>query len=93
MSMKALSSLAAYEAAKPGRKLMLWISPGWPSLQDVASSVTVQDQQRIFHSIVALSTQLREDHIALYNIETRGLPGKCVPVARLRAVPEGSQVA
>ena len=75
MSMQALSSLAGYEAAKPGRKLMLWISPGWPLLQNVATDVTVQDQQHIFHSIVTLSTQLREDHIALYNIETRGLAG------------------
>jgi VWFA-related protein len=30
MSMKALGSLAGYEAVKPGRKLFLWISPGWP---------------------------------------------------------------
>jgi VWFA-related protein len=75
MSMQALSSLAAYQAAKPGRKLILWISPGWPLLQAEGSEITTQDQQHIFHSIVATSTQLREDHITLYNIETRGLAG------------------
>ncbi len=75
MSMKALDSLAGYEAGKPGRKLMFWISPGWPLLSFVASDVTSQDQQQIFHSIVALSTQLRQDHITLYNVETRGVAG------------------
>jgi VWFA-related protein len=75
MSMKAFDSLAAYEARKPGRKLMLWVSPGWPLLTSGASDVTTQDQRRIFHSIVTLSTQLRQDHIVLYNVETRGLAG------------------
>lgn len=73
MSMKALDSLAAYEASKPGRKLMLWISPGWPLLSSAAADVTSQDQQHIFHSIVAFSTSLRQDHIAVYNVETRGV--------------------
>src|SRR3984885_6792162 len=75
MSMKALDSLAAYEAGKPGRKLMLWVSPGWPLLSSAATDVTSQDQQHIFHSIVEYSTLLRQDHIVLYNIETRGVAG------------------
>jgi VWFA-related protein len=75
MSMKALSSLASFEAAKQGRKLVLWISPGWPTLQNAARDITKQDQQHIFHSIVSLSAQLRDDHIELYNVETRGLAG------------------
>ena len=75
ISMKALDSLAAYEATKPGRKLMLWVGPGWPLLSAAASNVTSQDQQHIFHLIVGLSTQLRQQHIILYNIETRGVAG------------------
>jgi VWFA-related protein len=75
MSMRALDSLAGYEAAKPGRKLMLWISPGWPSLTSAAADVTTQDQEHIFHAIVGLSTLLRQDHIILYNVETRGVAG------------------
>jgi VWFA-related protein len=75
MSMKALDSLASYEAGKPGRKLMLWISPGWPLLQTAAADVTSQDQQHIFQLIVGLSTQLRQNHIILYNVETRGVAG------------------
>ncbi len=75
MSMKALDSLAAYEGSKPGRKLILWVSPGWPSLSSGGIDVTTQDQSHIFHSIVALSTQLRQAHITLYNVQTRGVAG------------------
>jgi VWFA-related protein len=75
MSMKALDSLAAYEATKPGRKLILWVSPGWPLLSSAAADVTSQQQQHIFHLIVGFSTQLRRNHIVLYNIETRGVAG------------------
>jgi VWFA-related protein len=75
MSMNALDSLAAYEASKPGRKLILWVSPGWPLLSSAAADVTSQDQQHIFHLIVGFSTQLRRNHIVLYNIETRGVAG------------------
>jgi VWFA-related protein len=75
MSMKAFESLAGFEAAKPGRKLILWISPGWPLLQTASADVTTQDQDHIFHAIVSLSTMLRQDHIILYNVETRGVAG------------------
>lgn len=75
MSMKALDALASYEASKPGRKLMLWISPGWPLLSSAATDVTSQDQEHIFHAIVGLSTLLRQDHIVIYNVETRGVAG------------------
>jgi VWFA-related protein len=75
MSMNALDSLAAYEASKPGRKLILWVSPGWPLLSSASADVTSQDQQHIFHLIVGFSTQLRRNHIVLYNIETRGVAG------------------
>lgn len=75
MSIKALDSLMAYEAAKQGRKLVFWISPGWPLLSAAATDVTSQDQQHMFQLIVNMSTQLRNHHIVLYNIETRGVAG------------------
>ena len=32
MSLKTLNSLVEYESTRPGRKLMIWFSPGWPLL-------------------------------------------------------------
>jgi VWFA-related protein len=73
LSVDALASLVKYESAQPGRKLVIWMSPGWPLLDSGASDVSVQNQQRLFQSIVAFSTQMRENHLTLYNVETRGV--------------------
>jgi VWFA-related protein len=73
MSIKALNSLTDYEASKPGRKLIIWVSPGWPLMSSGASDLTIKDQQRIFNSIVEASTKMRLGHITLYNVETRGV--------------------
>jgi VWFA-related protein len=73
MSIKALNSLTDYEASKPGRKLIIWVSPGWPLLSSGASDLTIKDQQHIFNSIVEASTKMRLGHITLYNVETRGV--------------------
>jgi VWFA-related protein len=73
LSLDGLSSLVKYESARPGRKLVIWMSPGWPLLLNGTTDVTSQNQERLFQSIVALSTQLRENHITLYNVETRGV--------------------
>ena len=37
LSMKSLFELATNAAARPGRKIILWISPGWPLLRARAS--------------------------------------------------------
>jgi VWFA-related protein len=74
LSLNALRKLADYEAAMPGRKLVVWISPGWPFLtsgldQELASK---RQKQELFNSIVALSDGLRGARIALYNIDPLG---------------------
>jgi VWFA-related protein len=74
MSIKLLTTLTAIEESTPGRKLVLWIGPGWPLLSNGANNMTSQDQRHFFNSIVAMSNQLRLNHIAVYNIETRGDP-------------------
>jgi VWFA-related protein len=78
LSFKALETVAAYEAARPGRKLVLWISPGWPLLSQpgTLSMFTSLQRQQMFTSIVALSTQVRQARITLYSIDplaTRGV--------------------
>jgi VWFA-related protein len=78
MSIKALNSVTAYEASKPGRKLVIWVSPGWPLLSNGASDITTKDQQHIFNSIVEASTKMRLGHITLYNVEARGVAGTSV---------------
>jgi VWFA-related protein len=72
ISLTALRQLAAHEATVPGRKLVLWISPGWPILSGPGIELDNKQQQGIFATIVDLSTKLRESHITLYAINPLG---------------------
>jgi len=73
MSIKTLTSLVAYEGARPGRKLMIWFSPGWPMLSGPSIQLSRKDEQNFFNSIVAASTSLRQGHITLYSVDPLGL--------------------
>ncbi len=73
LSLSALESLASYETPRPGRKLVIWISPGWPLLSGPDEWITSKDRQYIFNSIVSVSDQLRRARITLYNVDPSGL--------------------
>ncbi len=75
LSLKALDATIASESAKPGRKLIIWVSPGWPLLARAASDLTSADQRQIFNAIVNTSTALRLGHITLYSVVSRGVAG------------------
>jgi len=72
LSLKAIEQLAGYEATRPGRKLVVWISPGWPLLSGPRDELSSKDQQRLFGTIVALSDGLRRARITLYSIDPLG---------------------
>jgi VWFA-related protein len=52
----------------PGRKLVLWISPGWPFLSGPRTNLDKRSQQNIFDSIVAISGRMRHAAVTLYSI-------------------------
>ena|SRR5580704_360921 len=72
LSLNALQQLADYETPRPGRKLVIWISPGWPFLSGPRQELTDKDQQRLFGNIVGLSDRLRQARITLYSIDPLG---------------------
>lgn len=72
MSIKTLMSLASNEEKRPGRKLMIWFSPGWPMLSGPNIQLSSKDESEIFNSIVAASTGLRQARITLYSIDPHG---------------------
>jgi VWFA-related protein len=69
LSVKVLGLLAAREAPRPGRKIILWISPGWPFLAATDAKTDLKQRSEIFANIVRLSTQLREARVTLYSID------------------------
>ena len=72
LSLTALRQLVAVESQHPGRKLIVWISPGWPYLSGPAIDLDHKQQTGVFADIVSLSTQLRHAHITLYSIDPIG---------------------
>jgi len=72
LSLTALHQLAVREAARPGRKIILWVSPGWPLLTGPNIELSPKQRQQIFTDIVNLSTELRQAHVTLYSIDPLG---------------------
>jgi VWFA-related protein len=72
ISLQALRQLVAGEVGLPGRKIMLWVSPGWPFLSGVNTDLGSKQQQQVFKDIVSLSTQLRQGRITLYSFDPLG---------------------
>jgi VWFA-related protein len=72
LSIKALHQLAIREATRPGRKIVLWISPGWPLLSGPNVQLSFTQQKHLFSEVAELSTELRQAGITLYSIDTTG---------------------
>ena len=72
-SLKALRMLASYEMNRPGRKLILWVSPGWPLLSGPRVDLTYKQQGGIFNEITWLSTQLRQEETTIYSLNPMGV--------------------
>ncbi len=67
-SAKAMDNIAQNEARKPGRKLLIWVGPGWPMLSRPADGYSDKEQRRNFANIIELTTALREARITPYSV-------------------------
>jgi VWFA-related protein len=72
LSLTALNELAAQEAKLPGRKMLFWVSPGWPLLSGPNVHLDGRQTNQIFSSVVNLSTQLRQSRVTLYAVDPLG---------------------
>lgn len=72
-SVNALNSLAAKESHLPGRKMIIWISPGWPLLTGPGVDLNPKQKDGMFATIIAASTALRLARITLYSIDPLGV--------------------
>jgi VWFA-related protein len=72
LSINTLEKLVEEIGARPGRKIIVWISPGWPLLSGVRTSLDEKEKQHIFANIVSLSTQLRAGRVTIYSVDPLG---------------------
>jgi VWFA-related protein len=73
LSLNTLNSIASSERNTPGRKMVIWISPGWPLLSGPRIDLTLQEEKNIFASIVSISNALRQARITLYSVDPLGV--------------------
>jgi VWFA-related protein len=74
ISINAFEQLTAYAAQRPGRKIIICVSPGWPLLSGPSAQegLTTKNQKAIFSTVVSLLTQLRQAGVTLYNVDPVG---------------------
>ncbi len=72
LSINALRALVGSVADRPSRKVVLWVSPGWPLISGPGVYLDSRQQNQLFSTVVDLSTRLREAHVTLYNINPIG---------------------
>jgi VWFA-related protein len=65
-ALKALAQIAAEERTRPGRKLLLWIGPGW-GIGSGAYADAEPGSPPVFNTVCWFSALLREAHLALYS--------------------------
>lgn len=72
LSLQALQTVVSKEGPRPGRKVILWISPGWPYLSGAHVYLDGKQQQAIYAQIMSISTILRRAGITLYSVDPLG---------------------
>jgi VWFA-related protein len=72
LSLTALRQFTAREGARPGRNVMIWISPGWPILSGPNVELDSKQKQQIFADIVDMSNRLTQARVTLYEVNPLG---------------------
>ena len=72
LSLKTLGQVVEREGAQPGRKFIVWITPGWPLLSGPNVQFSAKDQQNLFHEVVSFSNALQRANVTLYALDPLG---------------------
>jgi VWFA-related protein len=72
LSLRALGTLGTYLEKADGRKLVVWIGPGWPIFDNPNVIVSPQQQRNFFSTIVGLSSLLRQADVSIYSVDPIG---------------------
>ncbi|HEX4310153.1 MAG TPA: VWA domain-containing protein [Acidobacteriaceae bacterium] len=72
LSLRALSSLGNYLGKVGGRKLVVWIGPGWPIFDNPNVMIGPQQQRNLFSAVVGLSSLLRQSGITVDSVDPLG---------------------
>src|ERR1700739_562439 len=69
-SYQTISGMAENLSRKPGRKIVIWLGPGWPLLTERVFIQTDVSRETYFRQIAALQNKLRDAPVTLYSMFT-----------------------
>lgn len=72
LSLNTLDRLVSQAAGEPGRKFIVWVSPGWPLLSGPNIQISNRQQDQLFQQVVAFSNALRRANITMYVVDPIG---------------------
>lgn len=72
-SLNAFHSLLGSVSANPGRKLLIWLSPGWPLLSGPRLEFSSQIYQQLFSMIVSDSDGIARADVTVYSVDPLGM--------------------
>lgn len=72
LSLNAMRRLLAAEALRPGRKVMIWVSPGWPLFSNPSGQLDSEQQQQVSADLVNISNGLLKARVTLYVVNPLG---------------------
>ena len=74
ISIEGLRELVEREIASPERKIVLFVSPGWPLLSgpSVENALDAKQQKQLFETLVNLTTEMQRANITLYCVNPLG---------------------
>ena len=75
LSIEGLHEVVRRQANRPGRKLLIWISPGWPLLSGPEVEISSKVRQQLYADVVGFSTDLLQNRITLYSVDPFGTQG------------------
>lgn len=79
-SLMAMNVLAVKLSKRPGRKLVIWVSPGWGEFIFQSSHMSRKDQEDLFSYEASLSVMMRIARVTLYSVDPNG--AECVTCSR-----------
>ena len=74
-SIRAIQQLVVYAGGLPGRKLILYLSPGWPLLSGPDITLSAKQREEIFSDVINFSTMARRADVTLDALDPLG-PGE-----------------
>ena len=74
ISIAGFGELVQREVNMPERKIVLFVSPGWPILSgpSIENALDSKQQKQLFDTLVNLSTQMQRANITLYTVNPLG---------------------